>query len=151
MFGILGNTMEPRNRIVIDTNVLVSGLRSRRGWSFSLLSCVGTGLFDHVVAVPLVMEYESVLLREGMVPLNAAAVHEVVDYLCATGIHQDIHFLWRPKLRDAQDDMVLETAVNGGCGVIVTHNVRDFAPAASLGVKARTPAEFLQPLKERLR
>lgn len=138
-------------RIVIDTNVLVAALRSRRGWSFTLLSSVGTGLFDHVIAVPLVMEYESVLLREGMVPLPTEAVREVIDYLCATGIHQDIHFLWRPKLRDAQDDMVLETAVNGGCSVIVTHNLRDFAPALSLGVRPQTPAEFLQPLKETLR
>ena len=142
--------MESRYRIVIDTNVLVSALRSRRGWSFSLLSNVGTGLFDHVVAVPFVMEYESVLLREGMVPLDSGAVRNVIDYLCATGIRQDIHFLWRPKLRDAQDDMVLETAVNGGCSVIVTHNVRDFAPAVSLGVTALTPAEFLRPFKERL-
>lgn len=143
--------MKSRVRIVIDTNVLVAALRSRRGWSFTLLSSVGTGLFDHVIAVPLVMEYESVLLREGMVPLPTEAVREVIDYLCATGIHQDIHFLWRPKLRDAQDDMVLETAVNGGCSVIVTHNVRDFAPAPSLGVQPQTPAEFLQPLKETLR
>jgi putative PIN family toxin of toxin-antitoxin system len=143
--------MIPRRRIVIDTNVVVAALRSRRGWSFSLLSHVGSGLFDHVVSVPLVMEYESVLLREGMVPLQAAAVREVIDYLCATGICQDIHFLWRPKLPDAQDDMVLETAVNGGCSIIVSHNVRDFAPAVSLGVTAQTPAEFLQPFKETLR
>jgi hypothetical protein len=47
--------------------------------------------------------------------------------------------------------MVLATAVNGDCSVIVTHNVRDFAPAVSLGVVAQTPAEFLQPFKERLR
>lgn len=143
--------MPSRHRIVIDTNVLVAALRSRRGWSFSLLSSIGTGLFDHVVAVPLVMEYEAVLLRNGMVPLQPEAVREVIDYLCATGIRQDIHFLWRPKLPDVQDDMVLETAVNGSCSVIVTHNVRDFAPAVSLGIKARTPSEFLQPFKEKLR
>ena len=140
--------MNSQPRIVIDTNVLVAALRSRRGWSFTLLSSVGTGLFDHVVSVPLVMEYEAVLLREGMVPLPQEAVHDVIDYLCATGVRQDIHFLWRPKLPDTKDDMVLETAVNGGCGVIVTHNVRDFAPALSLGVRAQTPAEFMQPLKE---
>jgi predicted nucleic acid-binding protein len=90
-------------------------------------------------------------ITPAMVPLDSAAVREVIDYLCATGIHQNIHFLWRPKLPDSQDDMVLETAVNGGCSVIVTHNVRDFAPAVSLGVTARTPAEFLQPFTEKLR
>lgn len=131
-------------RVVIDTNVLVAALRSRRGWSFSLLSSAGSGLFDHVVSVPLVMEYESVLLRPGMVGLEPAAVMDVIDYLCGTGLHQDIHFLWRPKLPDAKDDMVLETAVNGGCTLIVTHNVRDFSAALSMGVQAVTPADFMQ-------
>jgi putative PIN family toxin of toxin-antitoxin system len=131
-------------KIVIDTNVLVAALRSRQGQSFALLASAGGGLFDHVVSVPLVMEYESVLLREGMVPLQPPAIRNVIDYLCATGIHQNIHYLWRPKLRDAKDDMVLETAINGSCNMIVTHNSRDFAAASSLGVLAMTPNEFLQ-------
>ncbi len=85
---------------------------------------------------------------DGLATLQQEAVHDVIDYLCATGVRQDIHFLWRPKLPDTKDDMVLETAVNGGCGVIVTHNLRDFAAALSLGVLAQTPAGFMQPLKE---
>jgi predicted nucleic acid-binding protein len=138
-------------RIVIDTNVLVAGLRSKQGWSFALLQAVGTGVFEHVVTVPLVMEYEAVLLRPGMVPLNKKAVTDVVDYLCASGIAQDVHFLWRPKLPDANDDMVLEAAVNGGCGAVVTHNVRDFAAATTLGVLALTPAQFMLTIKEKSR
>ena len=54
---------------------------SSSSWSHYLLSAIGTGLFEHVVTVPLVMEYEDVLLRPGMVPLSAAAVLDVVDYL----------------------------------------------------------------------
>jgi predicted nucleic acid-binding protein len=133
-------------KIVIDTNVLVSALRSSRGWSHVLLTSIGTGMFDHVVTVPLVMEYEDVLLRPGIVTLPAAAVHSVVDYLCATGSHQDIHFLWRPLLPDPKDDMVLEAAANGGCRFVVTHNVRDFAGSQNLGIAATTPAEFLGQL-----
>jgi len=94
------------------------------------------------------MEYEAVLLREGMVPLTSEAVGDVLDYLCATAIRQDIHFLWRPKLPDAKDDMVLEAAANGGCNFIVTHNVRDFAAARSLGMPAITPAEFMSQRQE---
>ena len=138
-------------RIVIDTNVLVSALRSRRGWSFTVLSAVGSGLFEHVVTVPLVMEYESVLLRDGMVPLAAGAAGNVLDYLCAAGIRQDVHLLWRPKLPDAKDDMVLEAAVNGGCSMIISHNLRDFAAASELGVNAITPVDFMQFLKGKSR
>jgi putative PIN family toxin of toxin-antitoxin system len=135
-------------RIVIDTNVLVAALRSRRGASFRLLQWVGTGRFEHVVSVPLVMEWESVLSRPEMVPLSVPLVQDVIDYLCASAIHQDIHFLWRPRLADPKDDMVLEAAVNGGCDTVVTHNVRDFAAARPLGVLALTPAEFLCCLEE---
>jgi predicted nucleic acid-binding protein len=61
---------------------------------------------------------------------------------------QDIHFLWRPFLRDPDDDMVLECAVAAGCKYIVTHNVKDFRRTEQLGVKAITPGDFLQTLKE---
>lgn len=135
-------------RIVIDTNVVVAGLRSRRGWSFDLLSRVGDGDFDHVVTVPLLMEYEDVLLREGMVPLTSSAVNDVLDYLCASGVRQPIHFLWRPRLPDVRDDLVLEAAVNGGCRWIVTHNLRHFGPAQSLGVRAASPRDFVQTLTQ---
>ena len=139
------------DRIVIDTNVIVAALRSRRGRSFALLSAVGNGVYEHAVTVPLVMEYEAVLLRPGLVPLTTAAVQDVIDYLCATAIHQDIHFLWRPLLPDPKDDMVLEAAVNAGCNAIVTHNLRDFAAAAGLGVKVLTPAQFINRAKEKTR
>ena len=145
----MGDTVKSPPRIVIDTNVLVSALRSRRGWSFALLSAVGSGRFEHVVSVPLVMEYEDVPLRNAIVPLPKNVVQDVIDYLCAAGIQQDIHFLWRPKLPDPKDDMVLEAAVNAACDMIVTHNLRDFAATDSLGVKALTPAEFMNAMKDK--
>lgn len=137
------------HRVVFDTNVLVAGLRSRLGASFALLERVGTGLFQHALTVPLVMEYEDVLLRPSMVPLSAAAAQDVIDFLCATGAAHAVHFLWRPLLPDPRDDMVLEAAVNGGCGWIVTFNTRDFAAAPSLGVEPVRPGPFLQLLEDK--
>lgn len=134
-------------RAVIDTNVLVAALRSRLGASFALLQRIGTGAFEHALTVPLVMEYEDVLLRAGMVPVSAGAVQDVIDYLCTTGTAQEVHFLWRPVLSDPKDDMVLEAAVGAGCPWIVTFNTRDFAAAAGLGVTAVKPGEFLNLLE----
>lgn len=137
--------MTELSRIVIDTNVLVAALRSRKGWSFPLLSLVGRQRFQHLLTVPLLMEYEDVLLRPGMVPLGVDAVNDVLDYLCATAVRQSVHFLWRPQLTDVKDDMVLEAAVNGACRYIVTWNVRDFPTASTSrwGVQAVTPDVFL--------
>ena len=146
--GIIDDTVEKLPRIVIDTNVLVSALRSRKGWSFDLLTRLGKGQFEHVVTVPLLIEYEDVLYRKGMVPISKAAVDDMLDYVCASGLRQKVHFLWRPKLTDVRDDMVLEAAFNGQCDAIVTWNVRDFSAAATIGIDVVSPDLFVKRLKE---
>ncbi|TDP44559.1 hypothetical protein DES42_107327 [Zavarzinia compransoris] len=50
-------------------------------------------------------------------------------------------------LADVADEMVLEAALNGEAGAIVTHNVRDFRPALGLGVAVATPGEIVRRLK----
>lgn len=146
--GTIGNTVSKLSRVVIDTNVLVSALRSRNGWSFDLLARLGRGQFEHVVTVPLVIEYEGVLHREGMVPISSAAVDDVLDYVCSSGLRQKVYFLWRPKLADVRDDMVLEAAFNGQCHAIVTWNIRDFPAAGAIGIEVLSPDLFVKRLKE---
>ena len=131
--------------IVLDTNVLIAGLRSRNGASFRLLSVIGEATFELNVSVPLVLEYEEVAKREARaLGLTHAEIDDVLDYLCAVAVHREIYFLWRPVLRDAADDMVLEVAVEAGCDFVVTHNARDFAGAERFGVRVVTPGEFLK-------
>jgi putative PIN family toxin of toxin-antitoxin system len=134
-----------RPRIVLDTNVLVAALRSRRGASFLLLEQVGSNMFELAVSVPLVLEYEDVLVRHrretGLGPRDIATI---VDYLCSVAHRQDIFYLWRPLLRDPKDDLVLELAVAAGCEGIVTFNLRDFDEARRFGKWVLTPREFLR-------
>jgi putative PIN family toxin of toxin-antitoxin system len=132
-------------QIVIDTNVLVAGLRSRRGSAFRLLSLVGMGQFDIHLSVPLVFEYEAVLLRE-LPHLQVAkeAVEAIIDFHCTVATSHPIFFLWRPFLRDPKDDMILELAVKAGCEFIITYNVRDFAGVEQFGIQVVEPGAFLQ-------
>lgn len=133
--------------VVIDTNILVAGLRSRTGASFRLLSEIGNGRFHMNLSVPLVLEYEDVLLRPSSgVAIPPQAVADFLDYICAVGAHHEIFFLWRPYLKDPQDDMVLELAVKSGSERIVTFNGRDFAGSEKFGVCAVAPAEFLRSI-----
>src|SRR4051794_3137114 len=135
-------------RVVLDTNVLVAALRSRRGASFELITHLGTPAFETVVSVSLVLEYESALLRHMPAsPYSEQDIRDFIDYICGTAIRQEIFFLWRPFLRDPGDDLVLEAAVAAGCDAIVTHNIRDFAAAKKLGVRVLTPGEFLNELR----
>ena len=126
-------------------NVLIAGLRSRRGASFRVLSLIGSGQFDLNLSVPIVFEYEDVAKRQAsQLGLTASDIDDFLDYLCGTAEHRQIYFLWRPFLRDPKDDMVLELAVEAACDCIVTHNVSDFAGAEQFGVRVLTPSQFLQ-------
>ena len=136
-------------RVVLDTNVIVAGLRSRRGAAFRVLSLVGTGVFTHCLSVPLLFEYEAVLKRAGVVPVSTDVVEDILDGLCATAEHRALYFLWRPRLPDAADDLVLEIAVTGQCDTIITFNQRHFVGSESFGVLVQTPAEFLVALSTR--
>lgn len=133
-------------RVVLDTNVLVSGLRSRLGTSFQLLELVGGPGFEIALSVPLLMEYETVLQRA--TPLEDSDIHRLLCYWCSVGHRQKVFFLWRPFLRDPKDDMVLELAVASRARYIVTFNLRDFAGIELFGVQAITPRSFLDRLNQ---
>jgi putative PIN family toxin of toxin-antitoxin system len=132
--------------VVFDTSVLVAAWRSRRGASFELVSRLGGSQFDVVVSVPLAIEYESAISRSRVAGLSREDAKIFVDYVCSVARHQNIFFLWRPLLRDSNDDMVAEVAVASEADTIVTHNVRDFVGVEKFGVRVMTPGEFLQKI-----
>jgi putative PIN family toxin of toxin-antitoxin system len=131
--------------IVLDTNVLVSALKSSRGASFCVLSMVGQGHFILHVSTALVTEYEAVLKRV-ITALTAEDIDKVVDFICSTAVRNKIFYLWRPVLKDPGDDFVLELAVKADAA-IVTWNVADFKRAAQFGVDVLTPRDFLASLE----
>ena len=133
-------------QIILDTNVLVTALKSAKGASFRLLSMVGSDRFEMHVSAPLVAEYESVLKR-GLLTLSPQQVDDVVDFICANARHHKIYYLWRPTLKDPGDDFVLELAVKANAQ-IVTWNVSDFKQAAKFGVRVQTPREFIDFLEK---
>jgi putative PIN family toxin of toxin-antitoxin system len=138
-----------RINIVLDTNVLLSALRSRQGASYALLSLLGRNLdFGIHVSVPLVLEYEEVLKRQSkQLGLTFQDIDDVLDYLCSIATHHDVFFLWRPCLPDADDDMLLELAVVASCNYIVTHNVRDFSGCERFQVQAVAPGTLLKRIR----
>jgi putative PIN family toxin of toxin-antitoxin system len=135
--------------IVIDTNVVIAALRSKKGASFKLLSLVGTKRFITHDSVALVLEYEDVIQRYRVeLGLSQDDVSDLVDSLCALAKHHKIYFLWRPSLHDANDELILELAVSAQCDYIVTYNLSDFKGVEKFGVKAVTPGAFLRIIGE---
>lgn len=134
--------------IVLDTCTLVAGLRSRHGASHQLLKQLAEESFRIAVTVPLFVEYEKAvadLVDQGIT--SVADGEAILDYLAKVSEHRKVFYLWRPILRDPKDEMVLEAAVASRSSALVTHNIKDFRGAETLGVTVRTPAEFLHLLR----
>ena len=149
IWNIVYNTSVKTPDIVLDTNVIVAALRSKRGASNKLLSLVGSQKFEIHDSVALILEYEDVLQRQRTeLGLLQDDVADFIDSLCSMAHHHKIYFLWRPTLSDVGDELVLELAVTAGCEYIVTHNVSDFKNIGIFGIQAITPKEFLQVIRE---
>ena len=144
--GIVYDTVLMAVNVVLDTNVLVAAMWSRQGASYRLLALVGSGKFEISVSVGLVLEYEDALTRRALVDKEDR--DDVLDYVCAVANKPKVYYLWRPMLRDPNDDLVLEVAVAGGCEAIVTFNKRDFGGAERFGIQVLSPREFLVEIGE---
>ena len=136
-------------RVVFDTSVLVAAARSRRGASFALVSSIPNSQFQLCLSVGLFAEWQDLLTRGEHLPPGQTAADALgyLRYLASQAHLQEIHFLWRPFLPDADDGMVLELAVAASCRHIVTHNLRDFRGTDQFGVTPISPGDFLNSLR----
>jgi len=138
-------------RLVVDTNVVVAGFRSVSGASNRLLRHANDGSVKLLCSTALFLEYEAVL---GRLSIRQATGHmledvrDVMNAIAAIAEPVDVPLKTRPTLNDADDEMVLEVALNGEADFIVTHNARDFEPARALGIAVTTPGEIVRSLRK---
>jgi putative PIN family toxin of toxin-antitoxin system len=138
-------------RAVLETSVIVAALRSRTGASNALLEQVALETVRPLVSTALFLEYEDVLKRAENRLATGMSEEDVDGFLAALASAAepvDVNFRWRPQLSDPKDELVLEAAVNGEADALVTHNVRDFEPAARLfGLRVLLPRQVLKELE----
>jgi putative PIN family toxin of toxin-antitoxin system len=127
---------------VLDTSVLVAAVRSSSGASRQLLIAALKRRYSLLLSVPLMMEHQAVLVRQEHLEaarLSAVDVEEILSAIASIAEPVRLVYLWRPMLRDPDDEMVLETAVNGSADYLCTLNTRDFIPAARFGIEVVNP------------
>lgn len=136
--------------MILDTDVIISAIRSTRGASAEIVRRALRREIQIELTVAIALEYEAVATRaEHLVAgeLTEAEALNVVDALIAVANSVEVHFRWRPQLRDADDEMILEAAINAQDRRIVTFNKKDFAPVVGrFGVGLLAPKEFLETL-----
>src|SRR5690606_2060024 len=138
-------------RVVLDTDIIVTALRSATGGSNAVLREAAQGRLTPLVTPALFLEYEAVLKRPEQRLAHGLGLRDIDRFLAALARAcepVDVSFQWRPQLSDPNDEMVLEAAVNGRADALVTHNVRDFAKGAErFGVRVLRPGELLKELR----
>ena len=138
-------------RIVLDTSVLVAGLRTQMGAGNAVLRQIAGRRLVPLASPPLFLEYEEVLKRpEHRLAhgLSLEAIDEFLAELAALIEPVEVHFQWRPQTPDPNDEMVLETAINGRANAVVTYNVADFVVAAKrFKISVLSPADLLKKVR----
>jgi predicted nucleic acid-binding protein len=135
--------------VVLDSNVVFSALFSSKGYSFELLNLLRAGAFQIALTPPLLFEYEDLLFRPGKIPhLSSDEMDAFLDWLTHIALRHRVYYLWRPRLPDPRDDLVLEAALAASAKFIVTFNTKHFRPAESLGILALDPFQFISQYLE---
>jgi putative PIN family toxin of toxin-antitoxin system len=138
-------------RIVLDTSVLVSALRNRRGASYLLLRHIALRVIVPVATQSLFFEYEAVLKRPEQRLVSGLSLRDIdviLEGIADATEAVDVKFRWRPQLPDADDEMVLEAAINGYADAIVTFNIKDFLKASSeFGIPVMLPSALVKELQ----
>jgi putative PIN family toxin of toxin-antitoxin system len=138
-------------RVVLDTDVIVTALRSLDGGSNAVLREVAHERLTPLVTPALFLEYEAVLKRPEQRLAHGLGLKDIDRFLAAfasTCTAVEVSFQWRPQLTDANDEMVLEAAINGRADALVTHNIRDFARGAErFGLRVMQPGMLLKELR----
>lgn len=128
-------------RIVLDTNVLVSGLLSPFGPPGEIVRLVSSGSVVLCVDARILGEYEQVLLRPrfGFDPDSVAALLDYIDFRSEVVASEPLP----RRLPDPDDEPFLEVALSCVADCLVTGNLSHFPPAARGMLAVLSPAEFM--------
>jgi putative PIN family toxin of toxin-antitoxin system len=139
--------MSNKDKIVIDTNVFISALKSKKGASYKLLFETSRKKYEQCISPALIFEYESVAKRENL-KINFEHIDDIIDMICLLSKKCEIYYLWRPFLKDPKDDLILELAIESNSNFIITYNIKDFEGVSQFGINVINPKEYLQIIGE---
>jgi putative PIN family toxin of toxin-antitoxin system len=128
-------------RLVIDTNVLISGILSPYGPPGEIVRMVSSGALSLCFDARVLAEYSEVMLRPKF-PFRKEEVAALLEQIQSKGLVVASLPLVR-RLPDPHDEAFLEVALAGKVGMLVTGNLKHF-PSSVNGVKIVSPAVFLE-------
>lgn len=140
--------------VVIDTNVFVGALQRGDGAGRKIMEIAFLDEIRPVMGDALYHEYESLMGRDDLYVNSSFSERERFDFFddfCSICKWVEVHYRWRPNLRDEGDNHVLELALAAGAETVLTWNIKDFrnGDLAFPGLSILTPVEFLKEMREK--
>jgi putative PIN family toxin of toxin-antitoxin system len=140
-------------RVVLDTSVLIAALRSSTGAAAEIVRLTLLQELTILMDYKLACEYRDVALRAEHFAVSGKTLEEtelLLDLLEAVSEPVMVIVRHRPFSPDADDDMVLDVAVNGNADAIVSNNTKHFLePAKRFRLNLLKPAELLSEFRKR--
>lgn len=134
--------------IVVDTNVVLAGLISSKGYSFRLLEKMIDRKISYLMSLKLLSEYHQVLTRQEnlrRIPLSLSEIEALLALIVQNGTYQEVYYRWRPNLPDENDNFILELAIAGGAESLITFNKKDFLKTQlKFDLLVETPKEYFK-------
>ena len=137
------------DKIVIDTSVLINALIGKEGPGREILRRCLMGHYTPLISNALFHEYEDVTMRKhifDLCPLKPSEIRTLLNAFYNTCQWIPIYYLWRPNLKDEDDNFLIELAIAGNSHYIITNDTKDLRNAELHfeEVKIVTPKEFLR-------
>lgn len=140
--------------VVIDTNVFVGALGRGDGVNRKILKMCFLDQLSPVMGDALYFEYESLVGREQIYinsSLSASERSAFLDDFCSICRWVEVHYRWRPNLKDEGDNHIVELAIAAGAGAIITWNKKDYRNSDLIlpDLSILTPPEYLKGYREK--
>ena len=129
-------------RVVLDTNVIVSGLLSPFGAPGEIIRMVASGFLEFCYDARILSEYQNVLTRQKF-PFDQAHVEDLLEQIEFCG-HITTGRPLAKRLPDPDDEPFLEVALGGKAQYLVTGNLKHFPVKKRQGIRVVSPGEFLE-------
>jgi len=135
-------------RIILDTNVLISGLLTPSGNCGQIVRMITSEQFCLCIDARILSEYHEVIRRPDF-DIDSVQADIVLDYIETTAEY----FAAAPletSLPDRDDESFLEVAIAARADCVVTGNLKHFPGRQRSGIRVLSPAEFLEFYRKRL-
>jgi len=129
--------------VVLDTNVVVSGLMSETGKPGRIIDLALENRFQVVYDDRILSEYEDVLARPEL-RIRPARARAVIAHIELTGQQIEADVLQADGFHDPDDLPFAEVFITANAQALVTGNLRHFLPLIENGQAVYSPAQFLE-------